>query len=54
MVLGAQVDWSLDDVRTAFKVLAKKFHPDVNNNPGAELQFQRITKAMDAIERERS
>ena len=53
-VLGVNTTDNLEQIRSKFKELAKKYHPDINKTPGADLQFQRIVKAMDAIERERS
>ena len=53
VVLGVNREQSLDIIRSRFKELAKKFHPDVNNSVGADLQFQRIKKALDKIELER-
>lgn len=41
---------SIDDVKAAYKRLAKKYHPDLNpNNPAAEEMFKRISVAYDEI-----
>lgn len=44
-VLGIGRDSSGDDVRGAFRKLAKEFHPDVNKTPGAEDRFKEINEA---------
>lgn len=36
---------SADDIRRAYRNLAKKYHPDVNNSPDAEDRFKEINEA---------
>jgi len=36
---------SLDDVKSAFRKLAFKYHPDLNDNPGAGEKFREINEA---------
>ena len=40
---------SLDDIRKAYKSLAKKYHPDVNKEPGAEEKFKEIAEAYSVL-----
>ena len=34
-ILGVSKDASDEEIKRAFRVLAKKYHPDVNKEPGA-------------------
>ena len=36
---------SQDELKTAFRNLARKFHPDVNSDPAAEQNFKEINQA---------
>lgn len=44
-VLGLERSASAEDVKSAFRRLARKFHPDVNKDAGAEEQFKEINEA---------
>ena len=48
-VLGLQKGASQDDIRRAYRQLAKKYHPDVNKEPGAEEKFKEINEAYDTL-----
>jgi curved DNA-binding protein len=47
--LGVSRSASQDEIRKAFKKLARKFHPDVNKDPGAEDRFKAINNAYAAV-----
>ncbi|RYG35929.1 J domain-containing protein, partial [bacterium] len=45
-VLGVARDASADDIKSAYRRLARQHHPDVNpDNPGAEEKFKEIGQA---------
>jgi len=44
-ILGVSKTASPDEVKKAFKKLARKYHPDVNKDPGAEDKFKEINEA---------
>lgn len=43
--LGVEKDASEDQIRKAFRELAKKYHPDVSKEPNAEEKFKEIQEA---------
>ncbi|MEI8131558.1 MAG: DnaJ domain-containing protein, partial [Leptolinea sp.] len=44
-VLGIPRTATADDTKSAFRRLAREFHPDVNKNPDAEDKFKEINEA---------
>ena len=49
-VLGVSRSASDDDIKKAYKALARKYHPDLNqNNPAAEGMFQKLTRAYEVL-----
>jgi len=44
-VLGVSRDVSESDLKSAFRNLARKYHPDVNDAPDAEDKFKEINEA---------
>jgi molecular chaperone DnaJ len=44
-ILGVSRNASDDDVRTAFRKLARQYHPDVSKEPDAEEKFKEINEA---------
>ena len=52
--LGVKKDASSDDIRKAFRKLARKYHPDVNpNDKKAEEKFKEISEANDVLSDEK-
>src|SRR5579862_9553068 len=52
--LGVKKTASADDVRKAFRKLARKYHPDVNpNDKKAEERFKEISEANDVLSDEK-
>jgi molecular chaperone DnaJ len=48
-VLGVSRDASADDVKKAYRKLARQLHPDVNPSPEAEEQFKLVTHAYEVL-----
>ena len=48
-VLGVPRDASQDDIRKAFRNLARRYHPDVNREPEAEQRFKEINLAYETL-----
>ncbi|HEX7300204.1 MAG TPA: DnaJ C-terminal domain-containing protein [Solirubrobacteraceae bacterium] len=48
-VLGVPRDASSDDIRAAYRKLARQYHPDVNREPGAEDRFKEISEAYEVL-----
>jgi molecular chaperone DnaJ len=44
-ILGVSRDASADDLKTAFRNLARKYHPDINKDPDAEEKFKEFNEA---------
>src|ERR1700755_2461725 len=47
--LGVARDASADEIRRAYRTLARKHHPDVNKEPGAEDRFKEISEAYEVL-----
>lgn len=49
-VLGVKRDATAEEIRTAYRKLAKEFHPDLNpGKPAAEARFKAVTAAYDIL-----
>src|SRR5258705_10653701 len=49
-VLGVKPDATADEIRKAYRKLAKEFHPDLNpGKPAAEARFKAVTAANDIL-----
>jgi len=44
-ILGVPRSANKDDIKRAFRALARQYHPDVNKEPGAEDRFKEINEA---------
>src|SRR3974377_1750673 len=47
--LGVKKTASAEDIRKAFRKLARKYHPDVNPDKSAEEKFKAISEANDEL-----
>ena len=48
-VLGVDRNASQEDIKKAFRRLAMQYHPDRNNEPGAEAKFKEINQAYEVL-----
>lgn len=48
-ILGVPPEATQDDIRDAYRVMARRFHPDANPNEGADLQFRDIATAYETL-----
>jgi curved DNA-binding protein len=48
-VLGVAPDADIKDIKSAYRRLARKYHPDVNSEPGAEDKFKEVAEAYEAL-----
>lgn len=48
-VLGVDRDASVDEIKKAYRKLARKYHPDVNKAPDAEEKFKEVKEAYDVL-----
>src|SRR5690554_3369101 len=48
-VLGVSRDANEIEIKKAYRTLAKKYHPDVNKEPGAEEKFKEVQEAYEIL-----
>ena len=48
-ILGVSRDAGKEDIKRAYRRLARKYHPDVNKEPGAEEHFKEINRAYEIL-----
>jgi curved DNA-binding protein len=51
-ILGVSRDASPEDIRRAYRTLARRYHPDVNKEAGAEDRFKEIGEAYEVLSNE--
>ena len=48
-VLGVSKSASADEIKSAYRKLARKYHPDLNKEPGAEEKFKEVQESYDIL-----
>jgi curved DNA-binding protein len=48
-ILGLERSATQDEIKTAFRKLARKYHPDVNKETGAEARFKEVGEAYEVL-----
>ena len=48
-ILGVGKDASAEDIKSAYRKLAKKYHPDINKEAGASEKFKEINEAYECL-----
>ena len=48
-ILGVSRDATKDEIKRAYRKLSKKYHPDINKEPGADEKFKEISEAYEVL-----
>ncbi|MDF2940121.1 MAG: heat shock protein DnaJ protein [Gammaproteobacteria bacterium] len=48
-ILEVSPEASQEDIKKSYRKLARKYHPDVNKDPGAEDKFKEVSEAYEAL-----
>ena len=48
-VLGVAKSATKDEIKSAYRKLAKKYHPDINHDPDAPEKFKEVQEAYDCL-----
>lgn len=48
-IMGVERDASQDEIKRAYRKLARKYHPDVSKEPDAEKRFQEVQEAYEVL-----
>lgn len=47
--LGVSKDASQDEIKRAYRKMSKKYHPDINKDPGAEEKYKEVQEAYETL-----
>ena len=47
--LGVSKDASQDEIKRAYRKMSKKYHPDINKEPGAEEEYKEVQEAYETL-----
>ena len=47
--LGVSKDASQDEIKRAYRKMSKKYHPDINKEPGAEEKYKEVQEAYETL-----
>ena len=48
-ILGVSKTATEQEIKSAYRKLAKKYHPDVNKTPGAEQKYKDVNEAYEVL-----
>lgn len=48
-ILGVNQSSTMEEIKTAYKILARKYHPDLNKSPDAEDKFKEINSSYEIL-----
>ena len=48
-ILGLERSATQDEIKKAYRKLARTYHPDINKDPGAEAKFKEISEANEVL-----
>ncbi|MGB5325905.1 MAG: DnaJ domain-containing protein, partial [Pseudomonadales bacterium] len=48
-ILGVQPEADAKEIKTAYRKLARKYHPDMNPDAGAEDKFKEVAEAYEVL-----
>ena len=48
-IMGVQRDATQDEIKRAYRKLARKYHPDVSKEPDAEARFKEVNEAHEVL-----
>jgi curved DNA-binding protein CbpA len=48
-IMGVKRDATQDEIKRAYRKLARKYHPDVSNEPDAETRFKEVGEAYEVL-----
>ena len=48
-IMGVARDATQEEIKRAYRKLARKYHPDVSNEPDAEARFKEVGEAYEVL-----